>query len=353
LKKIKVVREVIMRTKDIKRPISRVFSFLLYAVSKGIDKKLILEGTQLRDIDFLDLNNELSLKQELLIIRNLMKQSKTPETAWDLGRNFYTKNHSTLEKMVVYAPTAGDIVSCWIDYSPLLNNYFRIIPKISGRLYRLNFINKYSLPADLVPFLIERDMMAGISFLEGRFPGLIKQVNLMISFSHSPRSSHKQYLKNFSRNIKFHQETNFIEVDKGIFCFMLPAANPVKYERYRQQCQVELKLCNKADIFLTDRVKLCLHELPILSTLSDIAKKLNIEERSLAYQLLKEGTRFQKIRNQFVFQQSLSHLRDNRLCIGEISNNLGYSETCAFSRAFKKWMGMSPSRYRKEINLNQ
>ena len=40
-------------------------------------------------------------------------------------------------------------------------------------------------------------------------------------------------------------------------------------------------------------------------------------------------------------------LKSTRLSIQEISNILGYADISHFTRAFKKWVGLTPTIYRK------
>jgi len=42
-----------------------------------------------------------------------------------------------------------------------------------------------------------------------------------------------------------------------------------------------------------------------------------------------------------------SYLQQSGLAISEIAYLLGYSEVSAFSRAFRKWFGVSPQAFRK------
>jgi AraC-like DNA-binding protein len=85
----------------------------------------------------------------------------------------------------------------------------------------------------------------------------------------------------------------------------------------------------------------------------DIARKLNMSERSLREKLSNEGSSFRKIKHHYVFQQSLNLLSDPTLSIENIAETLGYSETCAFTRAFEKMTGMPPGKYRKHILSKQ
>ena len=45
-------------------------------------------------------------------------------------------------------------------------------------------------------------------------------------------------------------------------------------------------------------------------------------------------------------------LENPKLSIAEISNSVGFSDSLAFSKAFKNYFGKSPSKFRKEIQNN-
>jgi AraC-like DNA-binding protein len=338
-----------MKNKVIQRPITGVLPLLRFAMNRGVKKKSILEHTNLTEINFLDPKNEISLRQEMQMVRNLIAQFPEPETSWNLGQYYYARTHDILGNMMECAPTIGDIVSGWCDYCFLMHTYCRVVPEAVGKRFRLNILNKYSLPPELDTFLLERDVVVGISVWEERLTGVTQQLNLSLSFVHAPRTEIEKYNQFFPFPVSFNQSINFAEFDKSALSIPLPGSDPYRFELFRQQCQVEFSLRNEARFFLSDRVRLCLQVAKGQTSLSDIAKKLNMDERSMRYQLAKEGTQFRKIKKQFVFQQSLIFLRDPKLNIDEISHALGYSETAAFSRAFDRWMGISPSEYRNGI----
>jgi AraC-like DNA-binding protein len=45
---------------------------------------------------------------------------------------------------------------------------------------------------------------------------------------------------------------------------------------------------------------------------------------------------------------ALSYLKDRRNSLAEIAFLLGYSEAAAFTRAFKRWTGLTPVAYRRQ-----
>lgn len=338
-----------MQDREIVRPIISVFPYLRFAIDQGIETASILKGTNLKESDFFDSQNEVLLSQEILMIRNLIAIRPAPETAWELGCYFYSRAHGTLGSMMEVAPTVGDVFSCWIDYSILLNVCLQINLEVVGEKIRLYAENQYDIPEDLLPFLVERDIIAGKTAIDYRLPGTFLKYATAVALAHPPRTDLEKYRKYFLRNISFNQPRNYVEIEKETLSVHLPDANPHKFELFRQQCQAEHSLRSETEFFLTDAVKLYLQVEKGQASLSGIARKLNMSERTLRQKLDKEGSSFRKLRNQYIFQQALNLLSRPELTIDEISDTLGYSETSAFSRAFEKWTGVSPGRYRRKI----
>ena len=82
---------------------------------------------------------------------------------------------------------------------------------------------------------------------------------------------------------------------------------------------------------------------------SNVASRLAITTRTLHRRLKQEGTSFRELRELILQQHAKSLLRKPSVTLGEISYLLGYSEPATFSRAFKRWTGTTPNRWRAQI----
>ena len=78
----------------------------------------------------------------------------------------------------------------------------------------------------------------------------------------------------------------------------------------------------------------------------DVALELNMTTHTIRRRLKEEGNSFQEIKDSIRREQALTLLENSVLSLQEISEHLGFSETAAFNRAFKKWTGMTPGAYR-------
>jgi len=78
-----------------------------------------------------------------------------------------------------------------------------------------------------------------------------------------------------------------------------------------------------------------------------VATRLGMSRRSLTRHLEHEHTSYSELLNEVRRELALQLLRRDDLDVQEIAARLGYSLTAAFSRAFRRWEGMSPMQYRR------
>ena len=81
----------------------------------------------------------------------------------------------------------------------------------------------------------------------------------------------------------------------------------------------------------------------------DVANELNMTTHTIRRRLKEEGNSFQEIKDSIRREHALVLLENNNLSLLMIAEKLGFSETAAFARAFKKWTGITPGSYRASL----
>ena len=85
-------------------------------------------------------------------------------------------------------------------------------------------------------------------------------------------------------------------------------------------------------------------------SLASIAREIGMAERTLQRRLAAEGTSLQLEVDRVRQSMALAVLRDREIPIEEVAFVLGYTEPSTFYRAFKRWTGQTPRRYRAEAS---
>ena len=77
-----------------------------------------------------------------------------------------------------------------------------------------------------------------------------------------------------------------------------------------------------------------------------VATELGMSERTLTRQLAAAGTSFNEMLDRLRHQLALKYVTASELNLSEVAFLLGYANQPAFSSAFRRWSGKSPSELR-------
>lgn len=82
------------------------------------------------------------------------------------------------------------------------------------------------------------------------------------------------------------------------------------------------------------------------AALEELARRMNRGLSTLQRQLQEEGVSFRQILEETRRSIAEGYLDDPHLSLNEITYLLGFADQSSFSRAFRRWTGMSPRRFR-------
>jgi AraC-like DNA-binding protein len=78
-----------------------------------------------------------------------------------------------------------------------------------------------------------------------------------------------------------------------------------------------------------------------------VATLLSMHSRTLHRRLAASGTNFRALVDECRYEIARQMLKDTNADVGHIASLLDYADTSAFARAFRRWSGTTPSRWRK------
>ncbi len=82
-------------------------------------------------------------------------------------------------------------------------------------------------------------------------------------------------------------------------------------------------------------------------TIAHVTARLNTSKSTLVRRLRDEGTTFQRLLDETRSELALRYIKTSSLNNQQISHLLGYRDTTAFQRAFRKWTGHTPQQLRQ------
>jgi AraC-like DNA-binding protein len=83
----------------------------------------------------------------------------------------------------------------------------------------------------------------------------------------------------------------------------------------------------------------------VLPNFEELTVRLGMSARTLRRRLEREGTSFQRIKDNARRDAAISMLSRERMTVSAVAEHVGFSDPSAFHRSFKKWTGQSPGAY--------
>ena len=102
---------------------------------------------------------------------------------------------------------------------------------------------------------------------------------------------------------------------------------------------------------LTTKVETLIRRNPLQVTLEEVATTLALGPRTLQRKLQQEGGSFQRLLDEARKNLALTYLNDLDLPLSEVAFRLGFSESSAFYRATKRWLGATAQAYRAALRV--
>lgn len=174
-----------------------------------------------------------------------------------------------------------------------------------------------------------------------------------ISFQHAPPDYAERYKDVFPCPVRFNHTHCAIVFKKQYLDFKLPKRSSYLHQVLTHHIEALLKKIRPEET-LTDKV-INLVEKKLAKDNIDaehIADKLCMSRHTLYRKLKQEGLSFHDLVDQVRKDKAFYYLDLNKRSLSEIAFLLGFSELSAFSRAFKRWTGVSPAKYIKQNEKN-
>lgn len=162
-----------------------------------------------------------------------------------------------------------------------------------------------------------------------------------------PRPGHAASYAVFGCPVEFSAASTRLWFDAAVLDRPLPQASTNAARRYAAECERTLATDDSDD--LLSRTRALIAARPAHPpTLEAMAQQLAVSPRTLRRRLQLQGWSFQKIVDSERSALARCYLLESDLDIAAVAERLGYSDVSSFNRAFRKWQGMPPARYRRE-----
>jgi AraC-like DNA-binding protein len=285
--------------------------------------------------------------------RNALRLSGNPCLGLQLGEEVNLMALGIVGQVIQHSATIGEALEHACQYVGLLTDAFQMQVVKKKTTFSVRILPSPTC-AELYPVAMQQNIDLALACTLKEYQALcLGNVRpLKTAFHrHRPDDSH-QYERVFQSELLFgqpHSEITFsnelldhkiVTADYALLQLLITHANQLT-EQYQQTvgfaAQVKQSLVSRTHLQAPQ--------------ITDVAASFNLSVRSLQRRLKAEGITFQELADEVRKELALHYLKQAHHRIKEISYILGYNEVSAFSRSFKRWMGMSPGEFRDGLGV--
>jgi AraC-like DNA-binding protein len=161
------------------------------------------------------------------------------------------------------------------------------------------------------------------------------------------------YERFFGCRVQFGAEENAFVLSREDADRPLPSANRQLAAAFDKMLTEELARLDKADVVSRTRAAVLEQLSSGEGTADDTAKQLHMSSRTLQRKLAEAHTTYLELVDEVRKDLALRYIEDPRRSVTDITFSLGFSQPSAFTRAFKRWTGRSPSDYRAKSPVSR
>ena len=165
-----------------------------------------------------------------------------------------------------------------------------------------------------------------------------------VTFVHGPLADPARYTQRLGVPVHFNGDANMLAFDTANLALPLSQANPALYAHLQRLAMDELDALGSRS--LGARIRHILTGHPDWGR-DRVAFELDISPRHLVRRLAAEGESFKQLHDELRRALAERALRDN-VRADAIAERLGFADERAFARAFKRWTGITPARFRAQ-----
>ncbi|MBN1428012.1 MAG: AraC family transcriptional regulator [Anaerolineae bacterium] len=174
---------------------------------------------------------------------------------------------------------------------------------------------------------------------------------LEVGFIYPTPESTAEHERIFRCPVLFEQKENSMTADVRIGNTPILMANPSLLEHFEQYAQDFIAQMERKDETTQAVTKIILARLDDENlSIAKVAREMAVSVRTLQKRLEAEGVVFSDLLKEIRQQLAKKYLREN-YTVEQITYLLGFSEPSVFRKAFKKWSGITPRKYRESAFL--
>jgi AraC-like DNA-binding protein len=273
--------------------------------------------------------------------------SGDPLLGLHLAEDYRTGAISILGYVLLNCATVGEALDRLARYTTLMNDGLRTRVDREGT----EVVIRLEAVAGIENFLL-RD---GRQVMETMFSGVVLTIRKLtgtvvvptrVTFAHAAGGDVSEYHRIFGTLVRFGMPEHLLAFGASVLDQPIHAADPALLEVFERHAIGRLHELEQMGNMSQRVTRLLLPKLTgDVPPVEAIASELAMSSRQLQRSLQEEGTSYRDLVEASRRELALARLRTPGTTASEVALLLGYSEAGAFTRAFRKWTGLTPGAY--------
>lgn len=313
-----------------------------FAAARGMARSEALEGSAISESDLSNPDIEISVDQEMQIVRNILAGEKD-ERGIGLMAGLQT-NLAMLGSLAIVLSTCAtvrEMVEVWVHYAELSFVYVRYNLDYQGPVVRIS-LDAGHLPEDVRRFAIERDLATLRMVQRGLLDWDMAVRRLEVEYEECPVYEAVGTLLGVDE-ILFSAQRTCLFLEASEFDRPMPQANPVIMQQYERMCADTLRRRQELN-GLSGQVRQLLVHRGGVADQRTVAADLGLSLRTLRRRLAEENTTFRALSSEITGILA-AELLASGLTVETVATRLGYSSVSAFGAVFRAEIGMPPGQF--------
>lgn len=267
------------------------------------------------------------------------------------GPGVQVASADTLGQLVMASPNVRTALQYMLDFRLLMAMSFDVDVQLDEPVVRLKS-RKYCssrLPLFFQYFMSEALYSCFLSQIRWLTGVDVKLSSLSFPYARPPHVA--QYEETFGCDLVFDAEGHEIAFDHRYLDTPISTANAALEKLKVAHCQSVLGRWKRKFCIIQQVNAILVHRYPEFPAIEQVAQQLGISRSSLYRKLSERNTSYQCLINQFKREQSINLLKETKMSVEAVAEELGFSDASSFRRAFKSWTGRQPSAIRAQGQL--
>jgi AraC-like DNA-binding protein len=315
--------------------------------AEGIGAQALLAGTGLEPDELDDVASLTSLEQYLGACRNALRLSSSASLALRLGRGLHLPEHGMYGLMLLSCESVHDYFRLAAKYQAMAASALTLEAQLGagGAQWLIDDQAVRDLPPALRIFLVEQQAAQLVTQCQDLLgPGCAP---VLACFSHAAPAHQAAYAMQLQCRCVFGWHRTELRFGADMLSQRPRLANPFTTATLQSACDGQLADI-EASLGFTGRVYRALRLLPGPgASMQAVAATLKMTDRTLRRHLADEGTSFSAIADQVRYSMATQQLQRPQVSVEQVAAVTGFSDPANFRRAFLRWTGMTPARFRR------